>query len=146
MTYALSDIIVSTKTELLDLPFCVGLIKSTSWGAKREPAQILKSIDNSLCFGLYWRDPTTGGSTPEVHKQLGFARIITDRATVGYLCDVIVVPELRGKGLGKFFLSQILTHAEVEKLPLNLHTQTAHRLYEKFGWYRTEGMYRAPKK
>lgn len=145
MTVNLSDIFVSTDRTLLDHQWIVQQVKAAYWGHWRSPALILKSVDNSLCFGLYWQDPTTGGATPVRHKQIGFARIVTDKATFSYLCDVVVAEEYRSMGFGKFLISQIMLHPDVAHTVSFLNTKDAHSLYQRFGYERHEVMRRIPK-
>ena len=80
---------------------------------------------NSLCFGVYH------GAT-----QVGFARIVTDKATFAYLCDVFVLPEHRGHGLSKALVAVVvMAHPDLQGLRRwNLVTIDAHGLYEQFGF------------
>ena len=88
-----------------------------------------RSIDNSLCFGGY-----------EEGEQIGFARVVTDRATFAHLMDVFVLSEHRGRGLGKELVGAVLSHPELQGLrKFTLHTADAHSLYEQFGFRRVEG-------
>jgi GNAT superfamily N-acetyltransferase len=83
-----------------------------------------KSVANSLCFGLYHHN-----------RQIGFARLITDKATFAYLADVFIISEYRGKGLSKWLIQVIHAHPELQGLRRwVLGTQDAHGLYEQFGW------------
>ena len=83
-----------------------------------------RSIDNSICFGAYEGD-----------EQIGFARVITDGATVGYLGDVFVVDGHRGKGVGKELMRAVLAHEATQGLRrFVLATVDAHTLYEQFGF------------
>lgn len=79
---------------------------------------------NSLCFGLF-----------RGRKQIGFARVISDRSTFAYLADVFVLPGHRGRGLGKWLMECIMSHPELKGLRRwLLVTRDAHGLYEKFGF------------
>jgi GNAT superfamily N-acetyltransferase len=83
-----------------------------------------KSLDNSLCFSLL-----------EGNRQIGFARVISDRATFAYLADVFVLAEYRGKGLAKWMIECILNHSELQGLRRwLLATRDAHELYRKYGF------------
>ncbi len=85
---------------------------------------VKRSIANSFCFGVYLHD-----------KQIGFARMITDKATFGYLADVFILPEHRGKGLSKWLIATIHAHPELQGLRRwMLGTKDAHGLYKQFGW------------
>lgn len=79
------------------------LLKMTYWADKRSIATIEKSMSNSSCFGVYADDQ---------EKLIGFARVISDYATSYYLCDVIIDPEYRHRGLGTALVSHIVTSPE----------------------------------
>ena len=86
-----------------------------------------RSVEHSLPFGLY-----RGG------RQIGFARVVTDRATFAWLADVFVLDEFRGEGLGKWLVETILSHPELRGLRRwTLGTRDAHELYRRFGFAET---------
>jgi N-acetylglutamate synthase-like GNAT family acetyltransferase len=86
---------------------------------------VAKSLANSLCFGLY---DATGA-------QVGLARMVTDRATFAYLCDVYVLEAHRGRALGKFLMECVQAHPELQDLRrAMLVTADAHGLYAQFGF------------
>jgi GNAT superfamily N-acetyltransferase len=100
------------------------LAEESYWAQGIPPQTVERAIEHSLCFGLY-RDGA----------QVGFARVVTDRATFGYLCDVFVEPAERGAGLGEWMVSCVLEHPELQGLRrLCLVTRDAHGLYERFGF------------
>lgn len=113
------------------------LLKTTYWANQRSGETIEKSMRNSACYGI-WSD--------EEQKLLGFARVITDYATTWYLCDVVIDPEYRHRGLGKELVSHVA--AEFDGLRGLLLTRDAHGLYGKYGFEKTEGraMSRAPRR
>jgi GNAT superfamily N-acetyltransferase len=83
-----------------------------------------KAMANSICFGLFHGD-----------DQIGLARVVTDRATYAYLCDVYVLEEFRGKGLGVWLMECVMGHPDLQGLRrFSLATRDAHGLYEKFGF------------
>ncbi len=83
-----------------------------------------RSIDGSLCFSLL-----------EGATQIGFARVVSDRATIAYLGDVFVLPEFRGRALGKWLMECVLAHPELQGLRRwILLTRDAHGLYEQLGF------------
>lgn len=132
-----ADIFVSTDVSLLDREWVRRQIKTAYWGDWRTDEIINTSLANSLCVGLYWRDPETGGANhPEKYTQLGFARVVGDGATFSWICDVLVDPDHRGKGYGKFLVSQVVALPSVDKTVCILATRDAHALYEKFGFER----------
>jgi len=96
---------------------------SNSYWAKNIPRQVMKkAIDNSLCFGVF-----------DGLCQVGFARVVTDGATFGYLADVFVLPSHRGLGLSKLMMEKIIIHPELQGLRrMMLATADAHGLYQQF--------------
>ena len=116
--YSLTD-----ELARLDLDAVCALLHSTYWAATRSRKLIAKSLQYSLNFGLF-----CGGA------QVGFARLLTDFATVGYLCDVIISEEHRGKGIGKWMLSQILAHPGLRGCRIDLFTRSAQDFYRPFGF------------
>jgi GNAT superfamily N-acetyltransferase len=98
---------------------------STSYWSLGLPLEVLqRAIAGSLCFGVYH-----GG------KQVGFARVVTDRATFAYLCDVFVLDAYRGQGLGRWLMEAVAAHPDLQGLRrMVLVTRDAHGLYEKFGF------------
>jgi len=116
--------LVSDDRARLDLAAVHAFISGTYWAAGIPAATLEKAIGHSLCFGLY-RDA----------RQGGFARVVTDRATFGYLCDVFVSPEHRGAGLGEWLVQCVLEHPDLAGLRrLCLMTRDAHALYRRFGF------------
>lgn len=106
------------------------LLGTSYWASGRSRTAIEASIDGSLCFGLYGED----GS------QAGFARAVTDKATFSYICDVIIDPEHRGQGLGKWLVQTIITHPDLRHTNKMLATRDAHGLYEQYGFKRIEAL------
>ncbi len=100
------------------------LHKHSYWAKNRSIEKIKKSIQNSMCIGMY----------TEEKQQIGFTRIVTDFATVFYLADIFIIPELQNKGLGKKLMEYIEGLDELKGLRGILTTQTAHSFYEKYGF------------
>lgn len=98
---------------------------SRSYWAEGIPAEtVRRAAENSLCINVF-----------EGEKQVAYARVITDKTTFAYLCDVIVDENERGKGIGKMLMAFILKHPELQGLRrFTLATKDAHGLYEKFGF------------
>lgn len=116
---------ISTNKALLDRDMiCQYLAKESYWSQHIPFEKVNISIDNSMCFGVY-KDGC----------QLGFARVITDRATFAYLCDVFVLKKFRGQGLSKWLIQSIIEHPELQGLKRwLLATADAHSLYNQFGF------------
>jgi GNAT superfamily N-acetyltransferase len=118
------DYLISTDNTLLDLPTIHGFLTASYWAAGIPLDIVRRSIEHSLAFGLYHRD-----------RQIGFARVITDRATFAYLADVFVLETYRGQGLGHWLVVTILAHPELQGLRRwTLATRDAHALYRSAGF------------
>ncbi|GAB3642089.1 GNAT family N-acetyltransferase [Spirosoma arcticum] len=120
-----SEYSISTDKSRLDLPLIQQFLSQESYWAQNVPLDVVvRSIANSLCFGVYQQD-----------RQIGFARVITDQATFAYLSDVFILPEHRGKGLSKLLMEKISNWPTLQGLRRwVLATQDAHALYEQFGF------------
>ena len=118
---------ISQDKDKLDLEKIHREITATYWAGERSMEETLRSIENSICFGLY----------DKKGEQLGYTRLVTDHVVFAYLMDVIIFAPHRGKGLGKALLGHILGLPEIQKLStLALKTKDAHGLYEAFGFMR----------
>ena len=119
--------VISTDNSKIDVDTIYQYLNKESYWAKGIPKDVVeKSIRNSLCFGVYFDD-----------EQIGFARLVTDKATFAYLADVFILPVHRGKGVSKFLMQTIHAHPELQNLRRWwLGTKDAHGLYEQFGWTR----------
>ncbi len=103
----------------------VRLLRTTYWAEKRPAELIERSVRNSACYGV---------CAGEDETLVGFARVISDYATTYYLCDVVIDPAYRGRGLGKALVSHIESRPEYAGLRGFLITRDAHGLYRKFGY------------
>lgn len=117
--------LVSADPSKLDILVIHQYLSQESYWAKNIPYEVVeRSIAHSFCFGVYHHD-----------KQVGLARLITDKATFAYLADVFILEEHRGKGLSKWLLSIIHSHPDMQGLRRwMLGTRDAHSLYAQFGW------------
>lgn len=124
MEWTRSEFTVSCDTSRLDRAVIHAFLGSSYWAASIPEATIAKSIKHSLCFGLFVAD-----------GQIGFARVITDRATFAYLADVFVLEAYRGTGLGQWLIDCVIDHPDLQGLRRwMLATRDAHGLYERFGF------------
>jgi GNAT superfamily N-acetyltransferase len=115
---------ITTDQEKLDLDAIHAFLSRCFWAEAIPKETVAKSIANSLCFGLF-----DGGS------QVGFARVVTDRATYAYLCDVYVLESHRGHGLGKWLIETVMAHPDLQGLRrFQLVTRDAHGLYSRHGF------------
>jgi GNAT superfamily N-acetyltransferase len=117
-------ITVDTDKRRLDVERIHAFLTTSYW-AKGIPLDVVRrSIERSLCFGLYDGD-----------EQVGFARVVSDGATFAYLADVFVLDSHRGRGLGKLLVSEVLAHPELQGLRRwVLATRDAHALYAQHGF------------
>ena len=120
------DYTISTDPGRFDLNVIYGYLTRSYWAEGISRELVARSIANSLCFGIYHSE-----------KQVGFARVITDKTTFGYLADVFVLEEYRGRGLSKWLMEVVMAHPELQGFRRwLLATRGAHGLYQKFGFDR----------
>ncbi|MFO7655012.1 MAG: GNAT family N-acetyltransferase [Candidatus Krumholzibacteriia bacterium] len=123
---------ISDAREELDLYYVVPALQGTYWAPARSTELIEASIAASTCLGLY-----------QGERQIGFARAVTDSVTFAWVCDVVVHPEFRGAGLGKWLTACVLEHPTVARCEQQLlRTRDAHGLYEQYGFRLVEAMQR----
>lgn len=117
--------LISTDPSRLDRALIHRFLSEESYWARGIPADVVdRSIDHSLNFGLYEGD-----------RQVGYARVVTDRATFAFVRDVFVVTEARGQGLGAWLAQTLLDHPDLQGLRrVMLATRDAHALYERLGF------------
>jgi len=120
----MTSIQISTDKNLLQLNRIHAFLSQSYW-AKFIPLDLVqKSIDNSMCFGVYKNS-----------VQIGFARVITDHATFAYLADVYIVKEEQGNGYSKQLMRFIMNHPDLQGLRrFMLATLDAHGLYTSYGF------------
>jgi GNAT superfamily N-acetyltransferase len=119
------EFVISTDRARLDLDLVHRFLTQCYW-AKGIPREVVaRSIEHSLCFGVY----QSSGA------QVGFARVISDFATYAYLGDVFVLDSQRGCGLGKWLMQCIMQHPALQNLRRwSLATRDAHGLYAQYGF------------
>ena len=116
---------ISTDQDRLDVEVVFRFLSEESYWSPGIPRDVVeRSINNSLCFGVYHGE-----------VQVGFARIVTDKATFALVADVFIVEAHRGKGLSKWLLHEVMGHPDLQGLRrLLLLTSDAHSLYAQFGF------------
>ena len=115
---------ITTDVQAFDVDAIHAYLTRSFWAAGISKALVEKSLRDSLSFGLF-----------DDKKQIGFARMVTDRATFAYLCDVYVLEEYRGQGLGKWLMDEVMAHPDLQGLRrIMLVTRDAHGLYERHGF------------
>jgi GNAT superfamily N-acetyltransferase len=119
-----ADILVTTDPSRLDLETVHRFLASSYWAEGIPRELVERSIRHSICFGAF-----------EGERQVGFARVISDRATFAYVADVFVLPSHRGRGVGKRLMASVTSHPELQNLRLwTLFSRDAHGLYRQYGF------------
>lgn len=124
-----NEFCISTDKSKLDINIIHQYLSEESYWAKNIPVEtVQRSIEGSLCFGLYVTEDS-------ITRQVGFARVISDCATFAYLADVFVLEPYRGKGLSKWLMKTIMDCPGLQGLRRwLLATKDAHGLYLQFGF------------
>lgn len=125
----MSDYKISTEKDKLDLNVIHDFLTNRSyWANGRSFETVKRSIENSICFGVY----------DSSDKLVGFARVLTDYAVFAYIMDVFILEEYRKQGLSKQLMTAIMQHSDLQGLQrFMLATNDAHELYEKYGFRQT---------
>lgn len=124
MEYKRDNFVISDDPIRLNIDAICDLLSRAYWADKRPRDVVEKSIQFSLNFGVY-----DGG------RQVGFARVVTDRAIFAYLCDVFIHEDYRGQSLGKWMMECIMAHPDLQGIKRwCLLTYDAHGLYKQFGF------------
>jgi GNAT superfamily N-acetyltransferase len=124
MEYKRDRFIISDDPARLDVDVICAFLSRAYWADTRPREVIEKSIQHSLNFGVF-----DGG------RQIGFSRVVTDKAVFAYLCDVFIHEEYRGQALGKWMMECVLSHPDLQGIRRwCLVTRDAHGLYNQFGF------------
>lgn len=119
------DIIIKCGAQNMHLHQVHDLLKQTVWAFDRPKDVIEKSMNHSLCYGVFLKADD---------RQIGFARVITDYTTHYYLCDVVIDTQYRKKGIGKKMLQAILENKEFDGMLGMLITEEAEGFYQPYGF------------
>lgn len=115
---------ISTDPARLDVDAVHAFLTTSYWAEGIGRDLVARALDASLCFGLY-----------HGAAQVGLARVVTDRSTFAYLCDVYVLPAHRGRQLGEWLIETVMSHPDLQGLRrFSLVTRDMQRLYRKFGF------------
>lgn len=124
MEWTRGEYTISTDRLRLDVDVIHGYLNRSYWAAGRPVEVVRRSIEHSLCFGIY-----------KGQRQIGFARAVTDYATFAWVADVFVLEEFRGQGLSKWLMEVMIAHPDLQGLRRwALATKDAHGLYRRFGF------------
>ena len=124
---------ISTDRDRINVDLVFHFLSEESYWAPGIPRTVVeRSIDNSICFGVYRSE-----------AQVGFARVVTDKATFALVADVFILEGHRGRGLSKWLMHEVMEHADLQGLRrLLLLTSDAHSLYARFGFSEIENTWR----
>jgi GNAT superfamily N-acetyltransferase len=115
---------ITTDPQKLDIDAIHAYLSRSFWAEGIPKDTVARSLANSLCFGLF-----------DEGAQIGLARVVTDRATYAYLCDVYVLESHRTRGLGKWLIETVMAHPDLQGLRrFQLVTRDAHGLYSRHGF------------
>ena len=115
---------VTAERSRIDVDAVHAFLTRSFWAHGISKELVAKSIEHSLCFGVF-----------DKQSQVAFARVVTDCSTYAYLCDVYVLEEYRGKGLGTWMMEFVMKHPDLQGLRrFQLVTRDAHGLYTRFGF------------
>lgn len=116
---------INTDKTLLDLDYIYNFLTQESYWAKGLLRKSFEtSINESICFGVYFKE-----------KQIGFARVVSDKSTFAYLADVFIDNDFRSLGLSKWLVQTVVNHPNFKNIRrFLLATADAHQLYQKFGF------------
>jgi GNAT superfamily N-acetyltransferase len=118
------EFVISTDPARLDVEVIHTFLRNSYWATGIPLTVLERSLSGSLCFGLY-----------RGNEQIGFARVISDRATFAYLADVFILEKYRGQGLAKWLLQEIIQHPDLQGLRrFLLATRDAGDLYRQSGF------------
>ncbi len=131
MQWHLAEFTVDDDPARLDMAFILRILQATYWGQAYTAEKVATAFANSMVFGVY--DP---------FRQVGIARVVTDKATVSWVCDVVISPDVRDKGLGRFLMQCIFDHPDIAPTRQMLNTRTAHGFYKRLGFVRADMLVR----
>ena len=115
---------ISTDPARLDVDAIHAFLTQSYWSPGIPRATVARAIANSLCFGVFWQG-----------QQVGFARMVTDKTTFAYLCDVYVLEAHRGRGVSKQLMAHVMKYPDLQGLRrMMLATRDAHGLYAQYGF------------
>lgn len=122
--YRRDNFLISTDPTLLNVEIIHTFLTQSYWAQGISQKLVIKSIQNSLCFGMFTSN-----------RQIGFARAITDYSTFAYLSDVFILAEYQGRGLGQWLIECIVAYPSLQGIRrLLLATADAQEFYQKCGF------------
>ena len=120
----IDDVVVTSEPGAVDVDAVHAFLTTSYWSPGIPRETVARAIAGSIPFSLLHRG-----------RQIGFARVITDRATFAYLADVYVLPEHRGRGYARKIMDAVMSHPDLQGLRrFRLVTRDAHALYRRYGF------------
>lgn len=136
MKCEMGDFVLTDETSDVDVDFVESMLRTTYWAAERSREKIEGSVEKSINFSVY-----------EGERQIAYARVVSDSHCFAWIADVIVDPEYRRRGIGRWMMECIMDHPDVRETTLQLlRTRDAHPLYSPFGFDTDDCMTRRPGK
>ncbi len=128
------DIEISSNPDWIDIDRVWRFLRDDAYWSLGIPRDVVqRAVAHSLVWGAYASESLATG--PFSRSQIGFLRVISDRATFAYLCDVFVLPEWRGRGIAQRLLKAAREHPDLQGLRRwLLFTRDAHALYARAGF------------
>lgn len=124
MEWTKDDFLITTDNNKIDVKYVHRFLTQSYWAEGITIETVERSINGSICFSVIY-----------FNRQVGFARVITDKATFAYLADVFIDENFRGRGLSKWLMEVIINQPDLQGLRrLMLATRDAHGLYSQFGF------------
>jgi GNAT superfamily N-acetyltransferase len=124
---------VTDDRGAVDFDFVVEMLRTSYWASNRSRDVIEASWRASLPFTMF-----------DGEQRIGFARAVTDRATFSWIADVVVHPQHRRRGAGRFVMRCVIEHPDIARTKISLATRDAHSFYESIGFTRGEAMWKWP--
>jgi GNAT superfamily N-acetyltransferase len=119
----MKDLLISSDATKLDAAWVIREVRASYWGHSQSPVQILRAIDNSLCF-MAWLE----------NEPVGFCRVVTDKATFSSITDMIVAAKWQRHGVGTALLKAALAHPWVMPTICILASRDATEFYRPHGF------------
>ena len=129
MEWKNDNFLLTDDPDLVDVAQVFSLLSETYWGVRRPVEVVEEMIKPSICFTLFDGD-----------KYIGFGRALTDKVAFSWIADIVITPEYRGKGLGKWMMECILSHPDIASTQKVLQTRDAHEYYEKYDFSRNPAL------